>query len=324
MRSHDHALIGDAAHIPVNPPTPVLTFSPIVLPYPSRPVNLDIKVSAPSTGASLPIILLSHGQGRSNNLNSLEGYTPLAEFWAAHGFVVIQPTHLSSMSLRLEAPEDNTYFWKDRAQDMVRILDQLDAIEAAVPGLQGRLDRTRVAVAGHSLGAWTASMLLGATNTDPRDGSVTESFERRIKAGVILTGTGNAGSDLSDMGHAMVPFYGPDFSSMHTPALVVCGTEDVSPHLTTRGADWHADCYHLSPGPKDLLWVKGSGHILGGISGWDAVETTDESPERVGLVQRMTLAYLRSALCDGDKSWDEARQALEKIERLGTTEKKGK
>jgi hypothetical protein len=37
---------------------------------------------------------------------------------------------------------------------------------------------------------------------------------------------------------------------MTTPALVVVGDDDVSPHLTVRGADWHADPYFLSPGPK--------------------------------------------------------------------------
>ncbi|KAI1411819.1 alpha/beta-hydrolase [Hypoxylon sp. FL1857] len=322
MRSRDHALIGVAKNIPVNAPTQVYTFSPIVLPYPDRPVDLEVKVTAPATGDALPIILISHGQRQSNHLNSLEGYTPLAEFWAAHGFVVIQPTHLSSLYLRLEAPKGQEFYWQDRAQDMTRILDQLDVIEAAVPGLKGRLDKAKVAVAGHSLGAWTASLLLGAQNVNPHDGSVTNKFEKRIKAGVVLTGTGKAGPDLSDMGRRMVPFYGPDFSTMSTPALVVCGDEDVSPHLTVRGADWHADSYHLAPGPTDLLWIKGGKHGLGGISGWDAAETKDESPERLGAVQRLTWAYLRSALYEGDTAWDQAREALKQHKELGSVESK--
>ncbi|XXG99990.1 hypothetical protein Hte_006332 [Hypoxylon texense] len=321
MRFRDHALIGAAKDIPINPATPVFTFSPIVLPFPERPVDLELKVTAPPKGDALPIILLSHGQGRSNHLNSLEGYTPLAEFWAAHGFVVFQPTHLSSVSLSLTGPPGQEYYWADRAQDMTRILDHLDDIEAAVPGLKGRIDRTKVAVAGHSLGAWTASMLLGAKNIDPRDGAVVNKRDGRIKAGVILTGTGNGGADLSDFGKKMVPFYGPDFSELTMPALVVCGDEDVSPHLTIRGADWHADSYSLAPGPKDLFWVKGAKHGLGGISGWDTAETQDESPERLTAVQRVTCAYLRSALY-GDNSWDEARKALEKLEQLGSIESK--
>ncbi|KAI0378176.1 alpha/beta-hydrolase [Hypomontagnella monticulosa] len=321
MRFRDHAEIGAAKNIPIGKPTPVFTFSPIVLPFSDRPVDLELKVSAPSTGEKLPIVLLSHGQGRSKHLNSLEGYTPLAEFWAAHGFVVVQPTHLSSVSLSLEYPSGKEYYWQDRAEDMIRILDQLDVIEAAVPGLKGRLDKAQVAVAGHSLGAWTATMLLGAKNINPRDGTVTHKFEKRIKAGVVMTGTGKGGSDLSEMGRKMVPFYGPDFSEVHAPALFVCGDEDVSPHLTNRGADWHADGYYLAPGRKDLFWVKGAKHGLGGISTWDAAETQDESVERLSAVQRMTLAYLRTELY-GDNSWDEACKALKQNGGLGSVESK--
>lgn len=90
----DHAEINRAANIPVSAPVPVISVSPVVLSVPGRAVDLQMRVSAPTTGRDLPIILLSHGQGRSNNLSSLNGYGPLAHFWAAHGFVVIQPTHL--------------------------------------------------------------------------------------------------------------------------------------------------------------------------------------------------------------------------------------
>ena len=91
-----------AGSIPVSAPTPVVSMSPITLPAPGRAVDLQMRVSAPATGDDLPIILLSHGHGSSNNLSSLNGYGPLANFWAAHGFVVIQPTHLSSKSLHLD------------------------------------------------------------------------------------------------------------------------------------------------------------------------------------------------------------------------------
>lgn len=86
----------------VDLPTPVLSVSPVVLPVPGRPVDLEVRVSAPVTGSELPVVLLSHGHGRSNNLSSLNGYAPLANYWAAHGFVVVQPTHLSSSTLRLD------------------------------------------------------------------------------------------------------------------------------------------------------------------------------------------------------------------------------
>jgi predicted dienelactone hydrolase len=93
----DHAAIGKAENIPIGASTPVVSVSPVVLPAPGRAVDLQIRVSAPTIGRDLPVILLSHGQGMSNNLSSLNGYGPLVNFWAAHGFVVIQPTHLTGV-----------------------------------------------------------------------------------------------------------------------------------------------------------------------------------------------------------------------------------
>lgn len=101
MHTNYHALMGAASAIAVPDSQPVLSVSPIVLPSPKRIVPLELRVTVPTTGAALPIILFSHGHGRSNSLSSLEGYAPLVEFWAAHGFAVIQPTHLSSKFLSL-------------------------------------------------------------------------------------------------------------------------------------------------------------------------------------------------------------------------------
>ena len=86
-----------------------------------------------------------------------------------------------------------------------------------------------------------------------------------------------------------------DFSQMTLPSLAITGDKDVNPTFSER-EDWRADAYRLSPGPKSLPFLYGAGHIFGGISGYDARETTDESPERVAALQRITWAYLRTAL----------------------------
>lgn len=293
-------------------------------------MDLQMRVSAPLVGTDLPIILLSHGHGQSNHLSSLNGYGPLANFWAAHGFVVIQPTHLSSRSLDFvndpETYPEAPLFWQSRIEDMRCILDGLDTIESVVPTLSGRLDRGRIAVAGHSLGSHTAMMLLGmrltAKGSDGLEVAV-DLFEPRIHAGIILTGLGNGGEDLNEFAQKLLAFHRqPDWSNMKTPALVVVGDEDDPAHFTTRGPSWHTDPYVLSPGPKSLLTVYGGGHLLGGISGYDANETTDESPERVAVVQRLTWAYLRSVLYPDDSVWLTARAALADTQVLGRVDSK--
>ncbi|MFJ8433957.1 alpha/beta hydrolase family protein [Kitasatospora sp. NPDC094019] len=294
-------------------PAPVLSYSPVVLSVPGRPVDLQVRVTVPVDGTDLPVLLLSHGHGHSNNLSSLNGYAPIANLWAAQGFVVLQPTHLSSSTLApllADAP-GAPFFWRSRAEDMSRILDRLDEIEAAVPHLAGRIDRGRVAVAGHSLGGFTASLLLGARVADPDTGEMVDLTEPRITAGVLLAAPGRGGDALNGPMAGMIGFgRGIDFSTMTTPTLVVAGDKDDSRHFTDLGPAWHADPYTFAPGPKALLTLFGAEHGLGGIAGYDAAETTDENPALVAALARLAGAYLRRVLHSDDTAWRAAVDTL--------------
>lgn len=314
----------DAGAIPVADAAPVVTYSPVVLDVQGRPVPLELKVSAPSTGTELPVILLSHGHGRSTYLSSLHGYGPLADFWAAHGFAVLQPTHLDSgmLGLREADDPDAPLYWRGRALDMRSILDRLDEVEAAVPGLSGRLDHSRVAVAGHSMGGHTAAMLLGMRVTDPVSGELVDLSDPRVRAGVVIAAPG-AGDDLAPFASENYPVLKhADFSTMTTPALIVVGDQDLNPMFSER-ASYRSDAYTLSPAPKHLLTMFGGEHILGGISGYDAAETTDPDPERVATLRALAWAYLRTALYPDDPAWAAAVEALEaQSEPLGRVEAK--
>lgn len=289
---------------PVPAATPIISFSPVTFDVPGRIAALEMRVVAPAIGDDLPVILFSHGHGASNFIASMRGYGPLVDFYAAHGFVVIIPTHQSSKTLGLDpnGPE-GALFWRSRATDMHFILDHLDQIEAAVPGLAGRIDKSRVAAVGHSLGGHTVAMLAGMRVKDSKTGEEVDLSEPRIKTAIMFSPPGDAADATPAIAERFPELVSVDFSHMTTRSLVVTGDKDINPDFSKR-ADWRADAYRLSPGPKSLLFLYGAGHIFGGISGYDAKETTDESPERVAAVQRITFAYLRTTLLRGDDAWD--------------------
>lgn len=290
--------------------TPVIAFSPVVLQVPGRYVDLEMKVTAPASGSNLPVILLSHGHGASNFLSSYRGYGPLVDFFASHGFVVIQPTHQDSKTLTLDPSiPEAPLFWKSRAGDMKYILDHLDEIISTVPGLSGRVDKTRIAAVGHSMGGHTVAMLAGMEVTDPATGKIMNAAEPGLKARVLI-GVSGGPEGFNGAARQRYPILAEvNFKTMVLPTLIVNGDKDKN-LMFSDVDDWRADAYYQSTGPKDLLTVFGAEHIFGGISGYDALETSDENPERVAFVCESILAYLQSALYPEDHSWEEVKKSL--------------
>ena len=284
---------------------PVVSVAPVTLSAPGRAVPLEVRVSAPATGGDLPVVVFSHGNGWN-----LDGYAPLAAFWASRGFVVVQPTHLDSRrnGFGFDHPVFPT-IWTERIADLTRVLDQLDTVEGAVPGLAGRVDRDRIAVTGHSWGGQTAQTLLGARIVDEEGHVGDDMSDSRVTAGILFAATGLGGDDLHPFAQANFPFMRPSFRELTTPTLVVAGDHDQST-MSSRGPDWFTDAYTHSPGATDLLTLHGGEHALGGIVGYEVAETTDENPERVAVIQRMSTAYLRTALRVDGGAWPAARDAL--------------
>lgn len=287
------------------PAAQTVSVKPVVLPAPERGDDLQVRVSAPVTGTDLPVIVFAHGFG-----GSMTFYDPLVDHWTAHGFVVVQPTFLDSATLGV-TPDDPRYpdIWRVRVDDLERVIDHLDTLLAAVPGLRERVDTDRLAAAGHSWGGQSVGMLLGARviGADGQPGE--HRTDPRIKAGVLLATTGLGGDDLTPFARDNFGFMSPDFSGLATPSLVVWGDHDQSA-LSTRGPDWFTDVYRLSPGARALVTLFGAEHSLGGIHGYRAVDTTDENPAAVALVARASTAFLATALGVDASAWDREVAAI--------------
>ncbi len=296
-------LINLSRTLPTPDPTLTVAYTPIRLNMPGRQ-PLELRLTAPATGDAVPIVILSHGFGPSNYIPSKDGYAPLAQFWAERGIAVIQPTHASSRVGGLDPNlPDGPFFWRERVVEMRAILDQLAEIERQAPAIAGRLARNRIAVAGHSFGGHTCSLLLGG-RLQGEDFS-----DPRILSGILLATPGRGGGDLTPEHATRFPFFDVDFSGIELPTLVVYGAEDY-PHFTPRGPEWHADAFHDAPGGNALLTINGVGHGLGGIAGLDARETEAEDPEALEATRRLTLAWLRSMLCIEQDAWTQSQAAL--------------
>ena len=85
----------------------------------------------------------------------------------------------------------------------------------------------------------------------------------------------------------------------------------IAPSLTPLPSALPGLCADLAAAGGRMLTLFGAEHILGGVSGYDAAETSDENPERVATLRALAWAYLRTTLYPGDSAWAAAVAALE-------------
>ncbi|WP_426446995.1 alpha/beta hydrolase family protein [Siccibacter colletis] len=136
------------------------------------PVHRD---AVPASGRH-PVLLLSHGYGGNwRNLNWL------AQAMVGQGYIVAAVDHPGTTT-RNKQPAQAQALWS-RPQDMVRMLDAL----IASPLLADRIDETRIAAAGHSLGGWTVMSLAGGQFSTAR--FITDCRQHSALGGCKLTRT---------------------------------------------------------------------------------------------------------------------------------------
>lgn len=167
---------------------------------------MPVRIYAPSTAGRHPVVVFSHGIGEDR-----DSYTWLGQALAAHGYVAVHVTHFGSdksvlqrgwwrLYQEVQKPEN----WIARPRDISFVLDEL--------AKRDDVDMTRVAVAGHSAGAFTALAVAGMRTKD--GGSFRDP---RVKAAVAMS--------MPKMGDVVPP---GGYDSIAVPVLHMTGTRDWS------------------------------------------------------------------------------------------------
>ena len=257
----------------------------------SRQRAVPVRLYWPEGATRVPLVVFSHGIGGSR-----QGYSYLGEHFAANGMASLHLQHvgsdrslwtsnpltllgkLSDAALEREALE--------RVRDLSFALDQLLAHEA----FGTRVDRKRIAAAGHSYGANTAMLAAGASVL--RGGRPLALRDARVRAAVLLSAP---------------PFYGegdlkPILRSITLPTLHVTATEDIIriPGYYSPASDRIAVFDAVGSPLKALAVFQGGSHsIFTNRIGTGGVEL---NPKVKVATRELALSFLRRVFDGRDEA----------------------
>ena len=259
-----------------------------------RARSVPVRLYWPEGDRPVALVVFSHGIGGSRR-----GYSYLGEYFASHGVASLHLQHVGSdrslwggnpLSLlgRLQdAAQEREAL--ERVRDLSYALDQL----LAHPEFGARIDRKRIAAAGHSYGANTVMLATGAGIE--RNGRRVDLRDRRIRAALLLSAP---------------PFYGEDdpkkiLRSLTLPTLHVTATEDTIriPGYYSPVSDRLAVFEAVGSPMKALAVFEGGSHGIftnrGGTGG------AELNPQVKAATRELALAFLR-------RVFDGAGDALER------------
>jgi predicted dienelactone hydrolase len=238
-------------------PLAVTEVAGLVLHDDKRNKDVRVRVFYPVIAGKYPVIIFSHGAGGSDTCCE-----SLTRHWATYGYITLQPIHEDSVVQRRSSGDENARFpqavrealknpalWESRPQDISFLLDSLPGLQKRVAGLNGKTDTTRIGVAGHSMGAYTAEAIAGALLDLP--GRPGQNFsDPRAKA--ILC--------LSPQGPGQFGLTARSFSNISLPFMGITGSLDNLGPLAN--AAWHKIPFERSqPGDKYEVFIQGASHM---------------------------------------------------------------
>ena len=245
------------------------------------PVRLYLPLLA-SSEQPVPLVMFSHGIGGSR-----EGYSYLGRHWASQGLASLHMQHVGSdRSLWSGNPFGLAGRLHDAAQAREaesRVRDLHFALDRMLGGEMGsRIDPRRIAAAGHSYGANTTLLAIGARVE--RDGEERSFGDPRIKAAIVIS----APPFYSGVSLARI------LGGVTVPSLHITSTDDVIrvPGYYSAAADRVAVFEAIGGSPKTLAVFSGGSHNI--FSDRPTSGGAMLNPQVKLATQALSLAFLRS------------------------------
>lgn len=255
--------------------------------------DIPIRIYLPKTDQKLPILIFSHGLGGNR-----ETYLYFAKHMASHGYLCVHIQHRGSDTDAMKAGEAPMEAFRkaaadlrnalNRPKDVSFTLDQLTEMNKPSGELAGRLDLDRIAIAGHSFGAYTAMAVAGQGENRLRD--------PRVKSAIAMS--------------APAPKAGTGYSAITIPTLIMTGTLDNSP-VTGGTAESRIQAFEqLTKNERYLVVFTGGDHMifsggadlrpLLGMRGMDGDRGRDS--EFQTHIKALSLAFLQHTLLHDAKA----------------------
>lgn len=281
--------------------------------------DLPVKIYYPViTDKALPMIIFSHGLGGSR-----DGYEYLGRYWASRGYVSVHLQHLGSDDAVWRNKSQIMQSMKEAAAsvenavhrplDVSFAIDQLEILNREVAPLKGKLDLTRIGVAGHSFGGFTVMAIIGQVFVT-KTGNEFTLADKRIKAAIAMSAPVPRNADLKK-----------SFGSIKIPCLHMTGTLDESLVSDVKPAQRRLLYDNISGAEQYLLILNGGDHmVFAGIR--VNKDKGKKDPVFHELICQVTTAFWEATLQDNvpARNWLWQKDGFEKVlGENGTWEKKG-